>query len=225
MLRWHQLYPLDGFFVDEMANAPSPGLVDYYAELERYARELDPAYRVTGNPGTNTDEAYLSRPAADVFVIFENGSGYTSFVPAAWVKKYPASQFAHLTYAVAGAAHMTNFVELAVQRHAGFIYVTDDSGSNPWDTLPSYWDAEVSLLETLNQAAAERVQSRLFLTEENGPTLHLEAHGATGRYVLEAAVPLADWQPLATNLTNTGTSVWHVLNLFPNRFFRVRQDP
>jgi hypothetical protein len=140
------------------------------------------------------------------------------------VKKYPEPQFAHLTYAVAGAERMTNFVQLAVQRHAGFIYVTDDGGSNPWDTLPSYWEAEVGLIESLNQAAAERLQSRLFLTRETSPTFRLEGRGSTGRYVLEAASPLGDWQALSTNLTNTGTSVWHVLNLSPNRFFRLKQD-
>ena len=34
-----------------------------------YARELRPTYRVVGNPGTNTDESYLLRQAADGLVI------------------------------------------------------------------------------------------------------------------------------------------------------------
>jgi hypothetical protein len=52
----------------------------------------------------------------------------------------------------------------------------------------------------------------------------LGASGAVGRYVLEAASPLGQWQVLSTNLTNTGTSVWQILNVPPNRFFRLRQD-
>ena len=224
MQRWHQLYPLDGFFVDEMANSPSPTLLKYYAALLLYARELNPAYRVIANPGTNTDESYLKQSTADVLVIFENDAGYANFAPAAWTKKYPPSAFGHLAYAIATADQMTNVVQLAAARRAGFIYVTDDSGANPWDTLPSYWGAEVSLVEGVNRAAAATAAAKLALQVDRGPGLTLSARGAVGRYILEAAAPLGDWQPLSTNLTNTGTSVWHLLNVPPNRFFRVRQE-
>jgi hypothetical protein len=223
LLRWHQLYSLDGFFVDEMANAPTATLLSYYAELLRYARELNPAYRIIGNPGTNTDEAYLKQPTADVLVIFENDTGYQGFVGAAWTRKYPANAFAHLAYALPTADQMTNTLTLAATRRAGFIYVTDDSGANPWDTLPSYWDAQVNWIEGFNRTAAETARAHLTLTADRAPGLTLTTRGAVGRYVLEAATPLGNWHPVSTNLTNTGTSVWHVLNLPPNRFFRVRQ--
>jgi hypothetical protein len=224
MARWNQLYRLDGIFVDEMANDATESSLSYYAELARYARELDPDFKVTGNPGTNTDEQYLKRTAADTLVIFENDTGYPSFAPAAWTGHYPEYQFGHLTYAVPSPQQMTNFVNLAVGRRAGFIYVTDDSGANPWDTLPSYWEEEVNLLESLNRAAAERVRAKLVMGPAPGVTMMVDASGAVGRYVLEAASPLGQWQALSTNLTNTGTSVWRILNVPPNRFFRLRQD-
>ena len=87
MQRWHDLYPLDGLFVDELANQSAATLLDYYAELLRYARELDPAYRLVGNSGANTDELYLKRPTSDVIVLFENNTGYATFTRAAWTKR------------------------------------------------------------------------------------------------------------------------------------------
>ena len=224
MQHWVELYSLDGFFVDEMANSPAESLLSYYAELARYARQIQPNSRVIANPGTNTDELYLTRTTADVLVIFENDAGYLTFAPTPWTQRYPEHQFAHLTYAVSRAAQMTNFVNLAASRRAGFIYVTDDGGNNPWDTLPSYWEAEVGLVESLNRDAAERLSAQLTLAPDQGATFTLSAQGAAGRYVLEAASPLGDWHPVSTNLTNTGTSVWRVLNVPPNRFFRARQD-
>lgn len=223
MLLWHRLYSLDGFFVDEVTNTSEPASLDYYAELLRYARELNPNYRVTINPGTNTQEPYLKRPTADVAVIFEHHEGYPTFAPSAWTKRYPEFQFAHLTYAVP-ENQLTNFVSLAVERRAGFVYITNDSGNNPWDTLPAYWEEEVNLIEALNRAAAERVQSKLTLRRSEGPLLSLSADGAVGRYVLETASPLGDWQPASTNVSNNGTSVWQLLNIPPNRFFRLKQE-
>ena len=51
---------------------------------------------------------------------------------------------------------MAQFINLAAARRAGFVYITDDSGNNPWDTLPSYWRAEVDKVQSMNRAAAER---------------------------------------------------------------------
>ena len=30
-------------------------------------------------------------------------------------------------------------VDIAVRRNIGYVYVTDDAGANPWDSLPAYW--------------------------------------------------------------------------------------
>src|SRR5207247_756838 len=102
--------------------------------------------------------------------------------------------------------------------------VTDDDGNNPWDTLPSYWEAEVDWLASVNRAAAQRMHTQLNLGKGAGSVLTLTGQGAVGRYVLEAASPLGDWRVLSTNLTNTGTSVWSILNVPANRFFRTRQE-
>src|SRR6185436_5752824 len=84
---------------------------------------------------------------------FEVNTGYSNHVVDAWVTNHLARQFCHLPYAVASAATMTNYVNLAVARNVGWIYVTCDSGANPWDTLPDYWTNEVSYVRSLNQSA------------------------------------------------------------------------
>ena len=38
----------------------------------------------------------------------------------------------------------------AHDRRLGWIYITDDKGTNPWDQLPSYWEEEVKELLKLN---------------------------------------------------------------------------
>jgi hypothetical protein len=35
----------------------------------------------------------------------------------------------------------------------GYVFITDDSGRNPYDRLPSYWEAEVEAVRLENTAA------------------------------------------------------------------------
>ena len=222
MLRWHQNYPLDGFFVDEMSNVANTGIFDYYASLANYARSLKPQYQVVGNPGTNTEEAYRIRNTADVLMIFE-GSNYTNFAPAAWTQKYLPYQFAHLLYGITSANAMQTNLNLAVTRRAGYIYITDDVLPNPWDRLPTYWAEEVAAIESLNRAAARQVLTNLTINK-TGNEATISSNGATGLYILETSFH-GEWTSLATNLTPNGAINWSITNLTipPNRIFRTRQ--
>ena len=156
--RYHSFYTIDGIFVDEMTNDSDASHLAYYEELYHYIKNKRPSYLVVGNPGINTSANYLLRPAADALVTFESSSGYAQYVPDPWTQTGPAIAFSHLCYAVAAAATMTNYVQLALSRNAGYIYVTDDSGNNPWDRLPAYWEAEVASVEQIGRASCrERV--------------------------------------------------------------------
>jgi hypothetical protein len=224
MLRWHQLYPLDGFFVDEMSNTPNTGLFDYYAGLTAYARSLKSQYQVIGNPGTNTEEGYRIRNTADVLMIFEGDQAYSTFAPASWTRKYPPYQFAHLVHAVAGVDDMRINLNLAFNRSAGFIYITDDLLPNPWDRLPTYWAEEVTGIESLNRAVARQVLTNLTIRKGGPSAATIDSAGAAGRYILETGFS-GEWTAIATNLTATGTINWAVTNITipPNRIFRTRQ--
>ncbi len=149
--RYLSFYTVDGFFIDEMTNDENTRHLNYYDSLYQYIKAKGTNYSVTGNPGSNTQEDYITRPTADSFMIFEDiGANYISWTTSSWVAKYPAQQFVHLPYAVATATTMSNYVNVALSGNTGWIYITDDALPNPYDTLPSYWTNEVNFIQSLN---------------------------------------------------------------------------
>ena len=142
---YKSFYQIDGIFLDEMHNIASE--LTYYESLRTGISGIDVNYKVFGNAGTNTLEDYLQ--TADVLVTFENQTGYTAYAPDPWTGNYTANRFAHLLYNVGTAADMQAAITLAASRNVGYIYVTNDNGANPWDTLPSYWNAEVTAVSAV----------------------------------------------------------------------------
>jgi hypothetical protein len=215
--RYLSFYTVDGFFVDEMDNRNLAASYAYYADLYQFIKAKNVACVVFGNPGTTTQEEYLTRPCADTLVTFEHNTGYGTYLPDRWVTNYPANRFAHLPYAVASAVTMTNYIQLARARNAGFIFVTDDVLPNPWDTLPAYWEKEVSLLQELNRP-------RLATGLDNQNAIWIEVCGAPGlRSVLESSTNLIQWTAFSTNQPASGK--YAVTNATPDgsRFYRARQ--
>lgn len=156
---YKNFYTIDGIFLDEMHNIPET--LSYYQALRTNISGIHAGYKVFGNPGTTTLEGYTD--AADVLVTFENFEGYTGYTPAAWEAGYSANRFAHLLYDVQTTAEMQAALALAATRNVGYLYVTNDRYStiinpitglpeevtNPWDTLPSYWGAEVAAISAV----------------------------------------------------------------------------
>ena len=140
-------YLVDGIFFDEAST--DCARQGYYAGLTAYARQRTSSHRAVRtalNPGTQTNECYLS--VADVIVTFE-GDATTyqrSYAAPSWVANYPHSRFWHLVYNVSTAQQMRTIVQLSKERGAGWVYVTPDTLPNPWDTLPtgSYWSGELA---------------------------------------------------------------------------------
>jgi hypothetical protein len=148
-------YGIDGIFVDEMHNIGPASRLDYYKSIYDHVKSIDPQWEVMGNPGTNTIEQYATWPTADRFMVFENvGTQYPGYAPSAWNAKYDSEKFVHLVHTEASAQNMEDFLELAVARNTGGIYVTHDVMNNPWDTLPSYWQAEVDAVAAINATYA-----------------------------------------------------------------------
>jgi hypothetical protein len=152
---WLKFYPgIQGIHVDEQASAADK--VAYYVALYRYIRTKISSAVVLGNPGTLCAEDYAARPAADVLGLFEKEKGFEDFRPPAWAKRYPPSRFGILAYQVGTADMMRAYVRTAVRLRIGYVYVTDAKGANPYDRLPSYWEAEVAEVQRLKQAKAKR---------------------------------------------------------------------
>jgi hypothetical protein len=190
---YFSFYRVDGIFVDEMTNDSVTSHLDYYATLYQYIQTKGINLLVAANPGINTVEAYLTRPTADLLVTFESNTGYPSLVVDSWVTNHLARQFCHLPYATSAASTMTNYVNLAVSRNAGWIYVTDDVLPNPWDTLPSYWTNEVDYIHGLNQAAPP---TRLSIFPPTNRVSTLQVTGAPGVYEIQASSTLMNWSAI-----------------------------
>lgn len=138
---------VSGIFLDNMSNSCSTE--SYYASLYSYILQIDPAAFVAANPGAPLNICFL-RPGstvADTFVTFEHDaesyiSDYQGNVIAhngtlSSGAKYPATRFWHLIYG-ADRSQLTRIIALASARHVGYVYVTDGSLPNPWDSVPSY---------------------------------------------------------------------------------------
>jgi hypothetical protein len=165
-------YRMDGFFIDEMTDDENSKHIDYYAAIYKYIKAKSPNYTVTGNPGSNTQEHYLTRPADDCCMIFEdNGTNYAGFNPSGWVVQYPAERFAHLPYGVKTTIEMSHDVGLAMSRNAGWIYVTDDALPNPYNAMPSYWTNEVELVQSFNNSSL--LISKTNLIQVNSQALNI----------------------------------------------------
>ena len=223
--RYHAFYTIDGFFIDEMTNDADAGHLAYYEDLYQHIKAKRSSYFVVGNPGINTSATYLLRPTVDALVTFESNTGYSAYVPDPWTQTGPATAFTHLCYDVAAPGTMTNDVQLAVARNAGYIYVTDDRGSNPWDTLPSYWLAEVGFVETINRQAASNQPPVLGISLDTNGAARVGVIGAPGRYVLQASDDFQNWEAVATNVSANGTFTFSVPRGTnqPARFCRTAQ--
>lgn len=163
--RYLQLYGrerISGIFLDEMASeAPK---LDFYREIYRYIKAIDPSLRVVGNPGMIPAVEFAS--AADTVVSFEGtAAGYQKYDPRtenAWLYNYANKTQAMLTHNTASCAAMQVAVQAAAsaRNNTGLVYATDREFNystgvgNPWAALPVYWESLVQTVEAVNTGAS-----------------------------------------------------------------------
>jgi hypothetical protein len=87
-----------------------------------------------------------------VISLFEHEHGLEEFRPPAWVSRFPGSRFCAQAHNVATVEQMMTSLRRAARLKVGYVFITDDVGPNPYDRLPSYWDAEVDAVRRMNQA-------------------------------------------------------------------------
>jgi Spherulation-specific family 4 len=131
-------YGVTSILLDQAA--ADAGKLGYYRRLAGFIRSEDPGGSVWLNPGTYPDQRYMA--IASVVMAFEGPySSYSGLRVPAWVDRYPAAKFAHTIYATPGS-RLASAISLARSRHAGWVFVTDRSGANPYDGLPGFWPRE-----------------------------------------------------------------------------------
>jgi hypothetical protein len=135
-------YSVTDFFLDEVSSGSES--IGYYRRLTSYIKDLHPGSMVMLNPGIYPDRQYMS--LGDVMLVYEDTyAHYLGLHVPSWAGRYPAARFAHVIYATAGT-QLANAIRLAGKRHAGYVYVTDSAGPNPYDSLPGYWASEDAMV-------------------------------------------------------------------------------
>jgi hypothetical protein len=147
-----RFYPeIQGFHFDEQSSDARG--VDYYAELYHYVHKCIPEALVLTNPGSSCEPEYAARPASDAICLFEGEKGFDEFRPPAWVSRFPGATVCAVAHNVGTEAQMRRSVSRAADLKIGNLFITDDVVPNPYDCLPSYWDAEVEAVRRVNHPA------------------------------------------------------------------------
>lgn len=162
---YSDFYHVDGIFLDEMSNVDpttNPAPYSFYQGVVSEIRNLHPEWQIFGNPGTATPKEYAA--LVDTLVTRENSSNapMPSDPNPSWMDVSDAPKQAHLYYN-AKPAEMQNLIAQAIGLRAGYIYITDDNGGNPWDTLPSYWNEEFQAIKLAAPVASVPVPPSIAL--------------------------------------------------------------
>jgi hypothetical protein len=136
---WKAWYPhLAGIFFDEQAR--SPGQEEYYRRLSQYAKSQGLSFTV-GNPGTDSSPSYVG--VLDTVLIYESGGLAAMAKLAGWHANHNRSNFGIIPY---GTTLDVAYVR-AAKGFVGYIYLTNDTLPNPWDSVPPYFADLLAALE------------------------------------------------------------------------------
>jgi len=131
---WIDLYPeIGGFFIDEVND--SLDAVNYYEDIYRYIKDKGDYYVVL-NPGTTVDSAFFD--ISDNVVVYESDDANVSDD----VCSLNSEKSSVIIYDL-NSTQMQTLSKL----NCRFKYFTDDNGSNPYDSLPSYFYEEIEDLK------------------------------------------------------------------------------
>jgi hypothetical protein len=209
-------YNINGIFLDEADNTTNH--LAYYTDLYAYIKGRTNLNSVVINPGIETVEDYISTPASDTAVIFEVNNGWPAYMPDRYVTNYPPERFCALLYNVTNETVMRQYVDMAVQRNIGYIYVTNDKGSNPWDTIPSYWTNLVNYVETyrnLSITMPSTGELRLRTLPERSWQVQYTSNLLGGIWhSLTGGVAAAEQISVTDSLTGTATARFYRLRIF-----------
>jgi Spherulation-specific family 4 len=138
-------YGVRGIFLDVVNGIP--GELHYYEQLASYIHRVIPGGSIWLNPGIYPDQRYMS--VGNVVVVFEGTYlQYLSDQVPSWAHDFPATKFADTVYDAPSSSQADSAISLSRSRNAGYVYVTNLSGSDPYNALPSYWPNEVSAITT-----------------------------------------------------------------------------
>lgn len=137
-------YHVNGTMFDEMASAT--GHEGYYQALNAYAKSLGMTYTV-GNPGQTVATGYVG--LFDTLIIFEDSGLPSASSIFSFPHGYARSNFAVVSYGVDSLRQSS--VVAQVSSSAGYVYFTNGTLPNPYQSLPLYLVDEAWFLSLSNQ--------------------------------------------------------------------------
>jgi hypothetical protein len=141
-------YRVDGFLLDRCPTE-SVALPEVRRTVTTLRAVRDDAHIVLGH-GTHPYPGYAEN--ADQLVTFSGAwTDYRWSQVAEWTADYPPERFCHLVHGVP-RGHLDEALRIARWQGASTIWFTDrtDRGgrTDPWETMPGYWDEIVSRIGT-----------------------------------------------------------------------------
>ncbi|MEV6633763.1 spherulation-specific family 4 protein [Actinoplanes sp. NPDC051470] len=134
--RWQDWYPTSGLFLDRVSTSPDL-LIWYDVVLSEIRRRT--AGTVVFNHGAHPHPRYGE--LADALVTFEGPYAWHREIQVpAWIRSMPAERIWHLVYDTPSAL-LPAALSRAAEAGAGVVYVTDRTGVNPWDGVPTYLES------------------------------------------------------------------------------------
>ncbi|RLA71748.1 MAG: hypothetical protein DRG24_04720 [Epsilonproteobacteria bacterium] len=146
---YRDFYDVDGIFFDESNS--SAAAINYYQNLQIRMRVESEMQQSIINPGVVPDRPFIDRSNSLSKVVVFEGS-YATFEHSRIdlsAFKGKKNSFICLIYETP-SFKMKRAVNLAIEKQCGHIYVTDDGGDNPWDTLPKYWHDFIAYVAQIN---------------------------------------------------------------------------
>lgn len=213
-LKWTQLYPsIRGIWVDEMPNGYGTKTVSeiiaYYHELYKYCKSSLNLDYVYVNPGSTIVKAIWDGGVCDNIAWYET-SGMPTLAQLTEGSAYYDSMFEIPAHAKTVLAHSVTSWDLnaakLVQKHCGWIFVTNDVMPNPYDALTPYLE---DMYKLLSSSATQNVSNHSELLGKNAESnyLHVTASEKTTWSGKQDLIPTG----LATEYY-AGDKNWHTLD-------------
>ncbi len=130
---WKAWYPVDGIFLDE--SSTSLEMFNWYKNLDTYIQGLMPNSLIVSNFGTIPPNKFYNRIGAPV--LMEN-TGLFLDENRSLLNNLPLNSVA-LIHSVKIVDDWKKSRAVLMNKGVQFFYITNDSGDNPWDTLPDFF--------------------------------------------------------------------------------------
>src|SRR2546425_12977093 len=132
-------YNVDGIIIDQMSY--TGGDENYYSRLTTHARSIGLTL-VIGNPGTETLPSYVR--TVDAIVIHENSGLPSINYLGGWHANYDKANWGILPH---GVNSLNKPYVASASKYVGYIYMSNGTMPNPWNTLPPYFGDLVAALD------------------------------------------------------------------------------